>query len=88
MPAVYNRHHDDVPDGCVDITRQGGEWGNPYRVGIDGNRTQVLVKYDAYLTGDEALMARARRELRGRNLVCVCKPLACHGDVLLEIANS
>jgi hypothetical protein len=29
-----------------------------------------------------------RRELRGHNLACWCKPgQACHADVLLEIAN-
>lgn len=36
-----------------------------------------------------ALMARARRELRGCNLACWCgleKP--CHRDVLLEIVNA
>ena len=27
-------------------------------------------------------------ELRGRNLVCFCAPAACHGDVLLELANA
>jgi hypothetical protein len=30
-----------------------------------------------------------RRELKGHNLACWCKPgTPCHGDVLLEIANS
>jgi hypothetical protein len=26
-------------------------------------------------------------ELRGRDLVCWCAPLPCHGDVLLELAS-
>jgi hypothetical protein len=26
--------------------------------------------------------------LKGKILVCFCKPLACHGDVLAEIADS
>ena len=26
-------------------------------------------------------------ELRGRDLVCWCAPEACHGDVLLALAN-
>jgi hypothetical protein len=30
-----------------------------------------------------------RRELRGRNLACWCKPgTQCHADFLVEIANS
>lgn len=27
------------------------------------------------------------RELKGKDLVCWCAPLACHADVLLKIAN-
>ena len=35
---------------------------------------------------DEALAALP--ELRGKDLVCWCAPEACHGDVLLELANA
>lgn len=28
-----------------------------------------------------------KRELRGRDLVCWCFPLTCHGEILLRIAN-
>jgi hypothetical protein len=27
-------------------------------------------------------------KLRGRDLVCWCAPLACHGDVLIRLANA
>jgi hypothetical protein len=27
-------------------------------------------------------------ELRGKDLACWCTPLACHGDVLLRLANA
>lgn len=33
-------------------------------------------------------MDRAKRELRGRDLVCCRAPKPCHADVLLEIANN
>jgi len=26
-------------------------------------------------------------ELKGKDLVCWCSPLPCHGDILLELAN-
>jgi hypothetical protein len=29
----------------------------------------------------------ALHELAGRDLVCWCAPLPCHGDVLLRLAN-
>lgn len=36
----------------------------------------------------EIIAARAKRELRGKNLACWCRPgQPCHADVLLEIAN-
>lgn len=63
-------------------------WGNPYRIGRDGTRDEVIAKYRA----DErfrspSFIALVRRELRGKTLGCWCSPKPCHGDVLLEIAN-
>lgn len=38
--------------------------------------------------GDPTTVEDVKRELRGKNLACWCKPGApCHADVLLEIAN-
>jgi hypothetical protein len=62
-------------------------WGNPFVIGKDGTRLEVIAKYRAYLQGQPSLMARARQELRGKVLACWCAPLACHGDVLAEVAN-
>lgn len=33
------------------------------------------------------LVERAKRELRGKILGCWCKPLDCHGDVLILVAD-
>ena len=87
MPAVYNRHRAGVPEDAVGVER-GTDWGNPFRVGTHGTREQVIAKFRAYAEADAGFVERIRRELRGRDLVCCCKPKACHGDVLLEIANS
>lgn len=62
-------------------------WGNPFTIGKDGTRAQVIVKYQAWLDANPNLKARARSELRGKVLACWCKPLACHGDILSEVAN-
>lgn len=44
--------------------------------------------FKRYLKNNPHLVRRARKELRGKNLACWCKPGApCHADVLLEIAN-
>tara|TARA_B100001939_G_C16870620_1_gene586231 strand:+ start:922 stop:1185 length:264 start_codon:yes stop_codon:yes gene_type:complete len=62
---------------------RGSKWGNPYRIGVHGSRDAVIAKYRDYLESNEHLK-RALPELRGKNLVCYCKPKACHGDVLME----
>ena len=62
-------------------------WGNPYLIGRDGDRTEVIARYRTWLLGQPVLIERAKRELKGKVLGCWCSPLACHGDVLSEIAN-
>lgn len=81
------------PDTVVVARGPGRPWGNPYQAGKDGegDRAYLVRLYRAYMERPEQapLRARARAELRGRNLACWC-PLdgePCHADVLLEIAN-
>lgn len=62
------------------------KWGNPFAIGRDGSREEVIGKFEAHLLGNPVLMG-SMGELRGRDLVCWCAPLACHGDVLLRYAN-
>ena len=71
---------------CVYIGRPS-KWGNPFVIGPDGDRATVIRKYRAFILAHPDLVADARKELVGKNLVCFCAPQACHGDVLLEIAN-
>ncbi|MGZ3610602.1 MAG: DUF4326 domain-containing protein [Ktedonobacteraceae bacterium] len=64
------------------------KWGNAYYIGVDGNWDQVLKKYRGYLEASSGLVNEAKKELRGKNLACWCKPTEdCHADILLEIAN-
>ena len=62
-------------------------WGNPYVVGRDGTRDEVIAKYEGWITSQPALLARLP-ELRDRHLICWCAPLRCHGDVLQRLANA
>lgn len=78
------------PPGAVVVSRPS-RWGNPFRVGIDGDRAACVDAYRrALLAGELAVTAAdVRRELAGRDLACWCPPGApCHGDVLLELANT
>lgn len=61
-------------------------FGNPFVIGRHGTREEVIELYRRYFYGSGTLMSEAHR-LKGKNLVCYCAPLPCHGDILLEFAN-
>ena len=60
------------------------KWGNPFEIGKDGTRKEVIEKYRKYVLSNKKLM-NSLHELEGKILGCWCKPLACHGDVLVEL---
>ena len=86
MLRLLNKHRATAKElaDAVYIGR-GSKWGNPYVIGTDGTREEVIAKFIA--TVDPTLIAKARTELRGRDLWCFCAPLACHGLFWLEVAN-
>lgn len=86
MPKVYNKHKGDAPAGAVYIGR-GSLFGNPFRLAVDGNRDQVIAMFQDHLDNNPELQAAVKSQLKGRDLVCFCAPLACHGDILLALAN-
>jgi len=89
VPKVWNRYRDSgTPRTAVYIGRPS-KWGNPFQIGPDGTRDDVLALYTKWIYAPAQIELRmaAARELVGRDLVCFCKPLACHGDILLKIAN-
>jgi uncharacterized protein DUF4326 len=63
------------------------KWGNPYVIGRDGTREQVIAKYRAWVLRRPELVA-ALPELRGKVLGCWCAPQPCHGDVLVDLVHS
>ena len=87
MPRVLNRSKHGLESDAIYIGRPS-KWGNPFLVDVDGTRKEVIQKYKDWILSKPDLVAAAKRELRGRDLLCHCSPKACHGDVLLEIANS
>jgi hypothetical protein len=94
-PICLNRRHDRIPAGAVYIGRRArglaaSKWGNPFSVRRNATREEreeAIAKYREYLLANQELMA-ALPELRGKDLACWCAPEPCHGDVLLELANS
>jgi hypothetical protein len=62
------------------------KWGNPFRIGRDGTRAEVIERYRLWFWSNPILIS-AVGELRGKRLLCHCAPLPCHGDVLREAAE-
>jgi len=62
------------------------KWGNPFRIGRDGSRADVLEKYRDYIKKSPQLLV-ALDHLRGKILGCWCAPAPCHGDILVELIN-
>lgn len=65
---------------------RGSIWGNPFKIGRDGDRAEVIRKFEEYLAASPALIARLP-ELLGKRIACFCAPQACHGDVLKRWAE-
>ena len=75
------------------------KWGNPFKLGLHQTRENLLKDYRFWLLDNQYGFAyiyqgTAISELRGKNLACWCpltdkdgKPVPCHADVLLELAN-
>ena len=92
MTAVIDIRHDRSVLGEPDVVRidRATRWGNPFVIGRDGSRAEVIDKYRANLWRD----IRAGRigldelaALNGKRLACWCAPDPCHGDVLAAAAR-
>lgn len=86
------RFHNSTEHGYLAKSK----WHNPFRIGTRLNdladsdtlisRETSLTMYRDYIIHDPVLMA-SLHELKGKRLGCWCKPLACHGDALIELVN-
>lgn len=82
-----------APRGAVYVGRPT-RWGNPFRVGVDGDQGECVRLYANALADHWATASlvgipelhEIREELGGRPLVCWCAPKACHADVLALVA--
>lgn len=71
-----------------------GPWGNPFSH-MPGtlakfkvsSREEAVSRFREWFLAQPELIARARRELKGKVLGCWCKPSLCHGDVIAEIVD-
>lgn len=83
MCRVVNKYREDYD---VYIGR-GSMWGNPFKIGADGTREEVIQKFRLYLW-EQIKAGKISKEqlveLEDKRLGCFCKPQACHGDVIVK----
>lgn len=84
IPKILNKKDLSIrPKNSVYIGRPS-KWGNPFVIGRDGSRRQVVDKYREWINQNEKLL-NDLEELRGKDLICWCAPSLCHGSVLFEL---
>jgi hypothetical protein len=100
VTRVVNKSSGAVYD--VSVTRPS-PFSNPYAVDrgkftraqfLVGTLSEALRGYEGWLTAHPELIARARKELRGKTLACVCvndlrgtAPIVCHAQILARVAD-
>lgn len=80
-PQVWNLRDPNCPEDA-EYCGRGTQYGNPYVIGIDGNRDDVCDKFERRVLPDLDV-----RALEGKDLKCHCKPKRCHCDPILVKAN-
>jgi len=74
---------------------RGSPFGNPFVIGKDGTREEVIAKYENWLRkkiSEPGILEpysvwRKLLDDMPKNIIlgCYCKPKACHGDVIVKI---
>lgn len=62
---------------------------NPFVIGLDGDRKEVIKKYERYLLesirlGDKEIIDCLLIDCEGKRLGCHCHPEPCHGEVVAK----
>jgi hypothetical protein len=89
LTLVVNKDRDELYDVYVG---RGTIWGNPYQIGADGDRDEVIRKfaYDfqrGFLKISDDFDENISK-LKGKVIACHCKPAACHGDIIADYINA
>lgn len=77
-------------DECDVYIGRPSIWGNPFSEKDGDSRAEVIRKYKDWLLNDPEAedVRQLLPTLEGKVLGCWCKPKACHGDVLAELADN
>ena len=64
-----------------------GPWGNPFIIPDDGDRNEVIGKFEKYYWPHKAKLQADAPGLLGKVLGCWCHPEPCHCHVIAKAAN-
>jgi hypothetical protein len=90
LTTVVNIKH----EACDVKICRGTIFGNPYVIGRDGSREEVIRKYRQwfYQVLKDEYFREALIKLKGKRLGCFCKQpdteVACHGDIIAAELDS
>lgn len=94
MTIIVGRRNDP----CAEYIGRGSPLGNPFVIGIHGDRDAVCDQYEKWFRaeierGNPAILAELRRLYqiaRAGDLIlgCYCAPRRCHGETIAEFLNS
>lgn len=87
MTTVVNKYKSkfDVYIGRPSI------FGNPYAIGKDGTRDEVIEKYFHYFNNriiNDPIFLEEVLKLKDKILGCFCSPQKCHGDIIVNFLNN
>lgn len=80
-----------VPAGAVLVDRTT-PFGNPYQIGVDGDREEVVARYEGdfhwKLENDGTFRSRVDALGKPTALLCHCAPMRCHAEVIAKYLES
>ena len=83
MKNYYDRSWKSNPNAVY--CGRPSKYGNPYKIGKDGTREEVIEKYKEWLRGKLKDNPKFLDPLIGKDLVCYCKTNeSCHCDVIIS----
>jgi len=75
MCKVLNKHRHGIAAGAVYIGH-GSKWGNPFRIGVDGDRATVIARYATWLRDQRGLLRALVSPAAIRVAAAGCSPAA------------
>ena len=98
MINVINKKKEKITNNMGFYIGRPSVLGNVYKIGVDGTRDEVTKKYEKWLNSrirnkDKIIMdilksiKTTEKKYGSVDLVCWCKPLACHGDVIKKMLD-